>query len=71
MFIYSAHGLDARRFDALHFFFVENKSHTVSLNMYYSVSTASMHFRNESVFTELFLKRIRGKRIVFAHADRA
>ena len=42
--VHIEHLLDAHRFDALHFFFVENQRHTVALNMYCSVSTARCLF---------------------------
>ena len=40
---------------------VENQRHTVALNMYYSVSTAQCVFTTSPVFTEIFLKRSKGK----------
>ena len=43
-------------------FLVENQRHKVALHMYYRVSTARCVFFNMSFFTEIFLKRIKGKR---------
>ena len=44
-------------------FLVENQRHTVALNMYYSVSTSYLRFRNEM--------ENGGKKIVFARVDGA
>ena len=52
--------LDARRLDALHFFCGEPVPHS-GLEYILQRFDSSMRFSNESVFTEIFLKSIKGK----------
>ena len=61
--LYTARMLYARRVDAVHLFLWR----TSALNVYYlQCLYSSMRFRNDSVFTEIFLNCIKLNRIVFA-----